>query len=72
MKENTTLYAAWDKDDYEFSASNLTIDKAEIFPNSMIQVNVRTDNWDDDQAYTNIPVELYYDGNLLATQYLHQ
>lgn len=65
-----TFYAVWDKDDYEFSISNLAVTNGNIYANSVIQVNVRTDSWDDDQAYTNIPVELYYDERLIATQYV--
>ena len=65
-----TFYAVWEKDDYEFSISDLTVLGGEIFPNSIISVMVRTDSWDENDAYTDIPVELYYDGTLLATEWL--
>lgn len=65
-----TLYAVWEKDDYEFSISDLTVLEKEIFPNSIISVMVRTDSWDENDAYTDIPVELYFDGNLLSTEWL--
>ena len=71
MKDSdVTFYAVWEKDDYEFSISNLTVLGGEIFPNSIISVMVRTDSWDENDAYTDIPVELYYDGTLLATEWL--
>ena len=69
VKGNTTLYAVWDQEDYEFSAEYLTVYADRIYPNSIIQIEARTDSWDDDEAYTGIPVELYYDGVLLTTQY---
>lgn len=65
-----TLYAVWEKDDYEFSISNLTVSEKEIFQNSIISVRVRVDSWDENDVYKDVPVELYYDGNLLATQWL--
>ena len=67
---NITFYAVWDRDDYEFSISNLTVADGNIYKNSVIKVNVRTDSWDDDEPYTAIPVELYYDERLIATQYV--
>ena len=70
VSSDITFYAVWDKDDYEFSISNLAVTNGNIYANSVIQVNVRTDSWDDDQAYTGIPVELYYDERLIATQYV--
>jgi hypothetical protein len=68
VKRQTTLYAVWYQEVYEFSASNLTVYAEKIYPNSVIRVNVRTDNWDKVKSYTAVPVELYYDGTLLATQ----
>ena len=65
---NTILYAVWEKDDYEFSISNLVILEEEIFPNSIITVKVRTDSWDRNDAYEDIPVTIYFDGQLLTTQ----
>ena len=65
---NTVLYAVWEKDDYEFSISDLTILEENIFQNSIITVRVRTDNWDRNDAYDDIPVTIYFDGQLLTTQ----
>ena len=68
MGLNQTLYAIWE--DYEFSISDLTVDEEEIFANSDITVSVRTDNWDYDKAYYDIPVELYFDNVLVARSYV--
>lgn len=66
--ESTTLYAAWVKDNYDFSVSELTIDRDKIYPNSVVTVRVRVDNLDSKNSYSDVPVELSYDGRLLATQ----
>ena len=68
MGLNQTLYAIWE--DYEFSISDLTVDEEEIFANSDITVSMRTDNWDYDKAYYDIPVELYFDNTLVARSYV--
>lgn len=68
MGLNQTLYAIWE--DYEFSISNLKVAEEEIFANSDITVSVRTDNWDYDKAYYDIPVELYFDNTLVARSYV--
>lgn len=71
MGTNQTLYAVWDKRDYEFSISNLQVTvPSELFPNTTIPVRVRTDSWDLNDPYNDIPVHLYYDGRLLSTQYI--
>lgn len=66
-----TLYAVWEKDNYEFSVSDLTIQEENIFRYGTATIKVRTDNWDRDNAYSNISVQLYYDGRLLKTQYVN-
>lgn len=71
MRTSKTLYAIWDKYDYEFSISDLDVTLPdELFPNSTIQVSVRTDSWDERDPYNDIPVQLYYDGKLLRTEYV--
>ena len=70
MGIDQTLYAIWEKYDYEFSISNLSVAEEEIYPNTVISVSVRTDSWDRNDAYEDIPVELYYDGALLSTEYV--
>ena len=68
MGLSRTLYAIWD--DYEFSLTDMSIAEEEIFASSDIHLEVRTDNWDMDKAYSDIPVELYFDGALFSRQYV--
>lgn len=63
------LYAVWEKANYEFSISNLTVSDSEPYRCEEITVKVRTDSWDKVNPYSNIPVQLYYDGQLISTQY---
>ena len=67
---STTLYAVWAKTNYEFSISNLTVSDSEPYRYGEITVKVRTDSWDQRNAYSDIPVQLYYDGQLVSTQYV--
>lgn len=67
---SVTLYAVWEKANYEFSISNLTVSDSEPYRYAEITVKVRTDSWDNVNSYDNIPVELYYDGRLMSTQYV--
>ena len=65
-----TLYAVWQKTNYDFSVSDLTISNGTPYKYDQITVKVRTDSWDQVNAYSNIPVQLYYDGRLISTQYV--
>ena len=67
---SVTLYAVWEKTNYEFSISNLTVSESEPYRYGEITVKVRTDSWDRRNAYNDIPVQLYYDGRLMSTQYV--
>lgn len=64
------LYAVWEKANYEFSISNLTVSESEPYRYGTITVKVRTDSWDQKNPYSDIPVQLYYDGQLMSTQYV--
>lgn len=64
------LYAVWEKDNYDFSVSDLTVSKSEIFQNETVSIQVRVDNWDRKNAYSDIPVQLYIDGSLMDTEYV--
>ena len=66
----TTLYAVWEKANYEFSISNLTVSDSVPYRYGTITVQVRTDSWDRNNPYSDIPVQLYYDGQLMSTQYV--
>ena len=67
---SVTLYAVWNKSNYEFSVSDLTVSDSEPYKYGQITVTVRTDSWDKVNAYSDIPVQLYYDGRLVSTQYV--
>lgn len=66
---SVTLYAVWQETNYDFSISNLTVSNSEPYKYDQITVKVRTDSWDQVNAYSDIPVQLYYDGRLISTQY---
>ncbi len=63
-----TLYAVWTKTNYDFSISNLTVSNSSPYKYGQITVQVRTDSWDQINAYSSIPVQLYYGGSLVSTQ----
>lgn len=67
---SVTLYAVWTKTNYDFSISNLTVSDNKPYKYSAITITVRADSWDKINSYQNIPVELYYDGVLMATEYV--
>ena len=67
--ESVVLYAVWQKTNYDFSVSNLSVSNSEPNCYDQITVKVRADSWDRINAYSNIPIDLYYDGNLVATKY---
>lgn len=67
---SVTLYAVWKKTNYDFSISGLTVSNSDPYKYDTITVKVRTDSWDQVNAYSRIPVQLYYDGRLLSTQYV--
>ena len=67
---SVTLYAVWQETNYDFSISNLTVSNSEPYKYDQITIKVRTDSWDQVNAYSDIPVQLYYDGRLVSTQYV--
>ena len=67
---SVTLYAVWEKANYEFSISNLSISNTSPQKYDEITVGFRTDSWDRVNPYNDIPVQLYYDGQLMSTQYV--
>ncbi len=67
---SVTLYAVWDEANYDFSISNLTVSDSNPYKYDQITVSVRTDSWDQVNSYADIPVQLYYRGSLVSTQYV--
>lgn len=73
-----TLYAVWetieeeepeDTGEYEFSISDISM-LSEIEINNTLSIMARTDNWNKESGYTDIPVQLLYDGSVVDTQYI--
>ena len=71
-KENAsvTLYAVWEKSNYDFSVAFITLSETSVYRNGQITVTARCDSWDQVNAYSEIPVELIYDGEKLSTAYI--
>lgn len=65
---SVTLYAVWRKDNYDISVSNLKVGSSSVEQYSDTTVSVRVDNWCQNKAYNNIPVELLYNGTVVATK----
>ncbi len=55
---------------YEFSITNLKIDPSTCFEGESITVTFRTDSWDKNNAYEDIPVELLYNDKVIYTEYV--
>ena len=65
---SVTLYAVWRKDNYDISVMNLKVGSSSVEQYSDTTVSVRVDNWCQNKAYNNIPVELLYNGTVVATK----
>ncbi len=65
-----TLYAVWSYGSYDFSISNLTVSDSNPYQYEQITVKVRTDSWDKENAYTDIPIQFIYGGTIVNTQYV--
>ena len=55
----------------DFSISNLSVSSSSVYENQTVTVTCRTDNWNLYKSYSNIPVELVYNGQVVATQYVN-
>ncbi len=54
----------------DFSISGLSISSNFVYENQTLTVTCRTDNWNLYKAYSNIPVELVFNGKVVAAQYV--
>lgn len=54
----------------DFSISDLSVSSGSVYENQTLTVTCRTDNWNLYKAYSNIPVELIFNGQVVATQYV--
>ena len=64
-EEDVTLYAVWQKRNYDFSASDLTVTPDEIEQYGKVTVKFRVDNWDRNLPYANVPVEVLLNGEVI-------
>lgn len=53
---NTTLYAVWRARNYDFSVSDLKVNPTTFFQYETTSVSFRVDSWDQQNAYSNIPI----------------
>lgn len=54
----------------DFSISNLSVSGSSVHENETLTVTCRSDNWNYLKSYSNIPVELVFNGQVVATQYV--
>ncbi len=73
MELNPILYAVWEKYDYDLSVSDITVipegSNDELTVGSYADVRVTAQNSDRNDAYYNIFVDFYYDGELKSSTY---
>lgn len=67
--ERTTTFPV--KEYRDFSISDLSVSSTSVYESQTVTVTCRTDNWNLLKAYYNIPVELVYNGQVVATQYVN-
>lgn len=56
---------------YEFSVSNLKVEPSTCYEGDQVKITFISDSWDRYNAYQNVPLQLYYRGELLYTSYIH-
>ena len=62
---SVTLYAVWVERNYDFSVSNLSTTPAEVYQYEKISILFRTDSWDRNLPYDDIPVEVLLNGSVI-------
>lgn len=67
---SVTFYAVWEKSNYEFSIDEPTLSSDTVNKYETIEITVRTDSWDERNAYDLIPLDLYFDGEWIERVYL--
>ena len=68
--DNQTSITITVREYYEFSISNLSVSPSSVYQNEAVTVSLRTDNWNYTKAYSNIPVQVLYDGTVVKTDYV--
>ena len=62
---SVTLYAVWIERNYDFSISNLSTTPGEVYQYEKISISFRTDSWDRNLPYDDIPVEVLLNGSVI-------
>ncbi|MBO5883290.1 MAG: InlB B-repeat-containing protein [Clostridia bacterium] len=60
-----TLYAVWLERNYDFSISDLQINPSTVYQYETINISFRTESWDKNFGYSNIPIEVLVNGNVV-------
>lgn len=55
---------------YEFSVSSLSVTPSTLYEDESVTISFRTDSWDEYNDYTNIPVQILYNGKVVYTEYV--
>ena len=55
---------------YEFSVSGLSVTPSTLYEDESVTISFRTDSWDQYNAYSNIPVQILYNGKVVYTEYV--
>lgn len=63
-----TLYAVWMERNYDFSVSDIAIEPNEVRQYGTATIRFRTDNWDRNLPYDNIPVEVLLNGSVIMSK----
>ena len=66
---NYTNTIATVRSNYDFAVSDLTVTPDEVGKGETVCITFRTDNYDDFNSYTNVPVQILYDGKVVYTEY---
>ena len=68
---NSVSTTATVKKNYDFSVSGLTVAPTSCYEGDEVTISFRSDSWDRYNAYTNIPVEILYNGQVIHTEYVN-
>ena len=52
---------------YEFFVSGLSVTPSTLYEDESVTISFRTDSWDQYNAYSNIPVQILYNGKVVYT-----
>ena len=55
---------------YEFFVSGLSVTPSTLYEDESVTISFRTDSWDQYNAYSNIPVQILYNGKVVYTEYV--